>query len=74
MVGPTELGVFMVKGKEVGGLIIVVAVARGTFPVNGEAFVGGFEVNTVTLLFITGMKKEKNIKYFWKNLEVSNSK
>ena len=46
----TELGVFMVSGKLVGGRIIVVAVALGMFPGKGAAFAGGLEVKTVTLL------------------------
>ena len=53
-VGPTELWVFIVNGNEVGGLIIVVAVARGTVPaVRGVPLAGGVLVNTVTLLFMT---------------------
>ena len=54
ILGPTELGVFIVNGNEVGGRMIVVAVARGTVPaVRGVPLAGGVLVNTVTLLFMT---------------------
>ena len=52
-IGVAVPGLLIVNGYEVGGRIIVVAVALGTFaPVNGVALAGGVEVSTVTL-FIT---------------------
>ena len=46
-------GLLIVNGYEVGGRIIVVAVALGTLaPLRGVAFVGGFEVVRMVTLFM----------------------
>ena len=61
-------GLLIVKGYDVGGLIIVVAVALGTFaPVSGVAFAGGVEVSTVTLFITAKLTCKRNRQKFIKN-------